>query len=284
MNRRTVTIISALSFFLAVISHGCAAEPTLRHKLEKTWQAYLAASNSGKESELEKTMSSFRLATMKNNLASAKRSLTPDIIKSIAQYSPDISTAEFVTLLEKGATAGLVYVKDSEDKDATDKPRVTFVFIKFVKEQSGWKVDAGINVGSPKFQDNGKKSEFDPSGLPPTYEIDGQVRSTPKPITAPEVSALLDVFCPGYNVTVTVNGVEHETIIDKSYSGLLKSGLRKGENSIVIVVTQTKKDASFEPRVNIRRVLEDRKTKEVFKFEPKENIAGKHTLTFTIDE
>ena len=284
MTRRTATTISVLYIFVAVISHCIAAEDTLRNTLEKKWEAYLEASKSGKESALAETMSSFRLGMMKNNLASAKRSLTPDIIKSISKHMPDISTADFVTLIENGPTVGLVYIKDSKEKDATNKQRVTFIFIKFVKEDSGWKVDAGMNIGSPKFQDNGKKSEFDPSELPPTYAIDGEVRSVPKPITAPDVAALLDVFSYGYQTEVIVNGVKQGTPVEASRSGLLKGGLRKGENSVTIVVRQTEKDTSSHPRVNIRRVLADRKTEEVFKFEPKENIEGKHTHTFTIDE
>ena len=284
MTKRITAILLALSICLTALSHSIAGEESLRSTLERTWQTHLQASKSGNESELQKTVSSFRLGTMKNNLAAAKRSLTPDIIKSISEHAPDISKSEFVTLLEKDATAGLVYVKDSEEKDATRKPRVTFTFIKFVKETSGWKVDVGMNIGRPKFQDNGEKTEFDTSDLPPTYEIDGKVLPPPNPITPPYASAFLDVFCPGYKTHVTVNGVEQATTVDKSHSGLLQGGLRKGKNSIVITVSRVKEDAVFEPTVTVRRILETRKMEKVFNFEPKTNIEGKHTLTFKIDE
>jgi hypothetical protein len=280
---RIVTVTSLLIWFVA-LSEGTSAENPLRHMLEKSWGAYLEACKSGKESQLEKTMSSFRLETMKGNLASAKRSLTPELIKSIAEDGPDISGAEFITLLENGPTAGLVYVKDSVEKDAAGKPRVTFIFIKFVKEDSEWKVDGAMNIGSPKFRDDGKKAEFDQSDLPPTFEIDGQVREAPKPIKVPDISAFLDIFCPGYKIQVTVNDVEQAATINKSYSGLLKGGLRKGKNSVAIFVEKTEKDAAFQPRVTIRRILEDRKTEEVFKFEPKEKIEGRHSFAFTIDK
>ncbi|MFH0990095.1 MAG: hypothetical protein V1799_08780 [bacterium] len=283
INRTTVTI-SSLFILLTVFSGGNAAQESLRNTLENTWRAYLKASKSGKESELEKTMSSFRLGTLRNNLASARSVLTPDIIESIAEDVSDISTAKFVTMMEKGPTAGLVYVEDSEEKDETGKPRVNFIFIKFVKEESVWKVDARMDIGSPKFNENGKQSEFNPSDLPPTYEIDGQVRSAPKPIAIPDFSAFLDVSSTGYKIQVTVNGIEQETGKSESHSGLLKGGLRKGKNNIVIVVTQTEKDTPFKPRVTIRRIHEDRKTTEVFTFEPKENIEGKHSLDFTFDK
>ncbi|MBN2090071.1 hypothetical protein JW964_10665 [candidate division KSB1 bacterium] len=284
MTKKITVAILALFIGLGFFSPVIAGENSLRTTLEKTWEIYLQASNSGKESELEKVMSSFRLGTMKNDLANAKRSLTADMIKSIAQYGPDISTAEFVTLWEKGPTAGLVYVRDSEEKDAAGKPQVTFTFIKFVKEESGWKVDGAMNIGSPKFQDNGKKTKFNPSDLPPTYEIDGKVPKAPAPVNVSEIAAFLDVHCPGYKIQVTVNGIEQPTTIDKSSSGLLKDGLHEGKNSIVIIVTLTEKDTPFKPRVAVRRVLKDKKTAEVFKYEPLKDIEGKHSFTFTVSD
>lgn len=280
MTTRILTAVATLFMCVTVF----AGEQPLRVTLERTWKDYLAASKSGQESELAKTMSSYRLGMMKNNLASAKQALTPEIIKSIALHMPEISTARFVDLIEQGPTAALVYIRDSEETDITKKPRVSFVFIKFVKEASIWKVDAGMDIGSSKFQDDGKESKFAPSDLPPTYEIDGNVRLAPDPITPPYASAFLDVFSPNHKTEITVNGIEQEATVDKSHSGLLKGGLRKGKNSIVIVVTRTKEDAVFEPRVTVRRILEDRKMEEVFKFEPKENIGGKHTLSFMIEE
>jgi hypothetical protein len=275
-------ILVALIVAWALGALGVAVEAGLRQTLEKVWQAYLAAGVSGKESELEKWMSVYRLSAMKNDLARARRSLTPEMIQGIARYSPGNAGAEFVALLEKGATAGLVYVRDAEETDAAGKPRVNFIFIKFVRESSGWKVDGGITIGSPKFQADGKKAVFDPSRLPPTYEIDGKVRGVQKPDPLPEVSAFVDVFCPGYSVALTVNGAAQETFTDKNYSGLLKGGLRIGENLIVIVVKRVNGEAPFRPRLKIRRVLEDRTTREVFTFEAQENSEVEHLHRFTI--
>lgn len=283
MLQRSFVILPVLGVLLAAGPPRAGAGPSLRPVLEKAWKAYLAAGKSGKPSELEKTMSSFRFGTMKNQLAAVKRSLTPEFIRSIAENAPDVSKADFVTLLEKGSTAGLVYVADSEEKDDGGKPRITFIFIKFLNEGSGWKVDGAMNIGSPKFRDDGRRMEFDPADLPPTYEIDGQVRAAPQSVSSPYASAFLDVFCPGYRIQVTVNGREQATTVDQSHSGLIDGGLRKGENNIVIVVYPLKKDAAFKPRVKVRRVLEDRSMVEVFKFEPQKNIGGRHGYTFRVD-
>ena len=276
--------ISTFFIFLLILSNCTATDNSLRTTLEKAWQNYLQASQSGKEADLEKVMTSYRFGTMKNNLISANRSFTPEMIKSIAEYAPDIYSAKFETLLENGPTAGLVYVKDTEEKDASDKPRIKFIFIKFVKEEGGWKVDGGMEMGSPKFEDDGKKAVFKTSDIPLTFEIDGKVLSAPKPLTVPEISAFLDIYAPGYKIQVDINGIAQETTINKSYSGLLKGGINKGINNIVIQVTKFDKDAPFNPTVTIRRILDDKKTKEVFKFEPKEDIEGNHKYSFSIDK
>ncbi len=276
--------ISTLFIFLIVLSNCTATDNSLRAALEKSWQKYLQASKSGKEAELEKVMTSYRFGTMKNNLISANRSFTPEMIKSIAEYAPDIHTAEFETLLENGPTAGLVYVKDTEEKDASRKPRIKFIFIKFVKEAGDWKVDGGMEIGSPKFQDDGKKAVFNQSDIPPTFEIDGKVLSAPKLITAPEITALLDIVAPGYEIQVTINGVEQEIVSNKSYSGIIKEGIHFGKNSILVMVTKLEKETPFKPTVTIRGIREDKKQIDPFNFEPKTNIEGKHEFDFVIDK
>ena len=283
MRNEIVFIILPLLVWMVLFSEGIAAEKPLRSILVQAWNSYLQACNSGKESELEKTMSSFRLGTMKNNLASAKRSLTPDLIKSIAEDAPDISTAKFLKLMENGPTAGLVYVKDSDETDASNKPRVTFMFIKFVKENEVWKVDGEMNMGSPKFQENGKESEFDPSELPPPLAIDGKVPKSPEQAPAPDISGLLNVSSYGYKTEITINEQEPVTALNKSYSGLIEKGLRKGKNSIVIRFTKTDDTTAFKPGVTIQSVTNDREAKEVFKYEPKDAIDGTHTFTFTAE-
>lgn len=281
--RATRLILSAVAV-LALFSNGIAAETSLRATLEKTWVGYVAACKSGQETELAKTMSSLRLGTMKNNLANTHQAMTPEIITSIAGDAPDLAKLEFVSLLEKGPTAGLVYVQDSEDVDVSGKPRVTFTFIKFVKEATGWKVDGEMNMDTPKFEDDGKKSEFNPADLPSTCQIDGEVHGAPPPITAPDVSAMLDVYCYGGSVLVTVNGSAQEAVTNQSSSSVLRGGLHFGTNSIVIDVTQTEKDASFHPEVTLRRILDDDKMAELLKFSPTEQITGRHDFVVTVDK
>lgn len=265
---------------LLVLASDCAFAQSLQPTLENAWHAYLQASRSGNESELQKTMSSYSLCTLKNKLVSAQRSLTPDIIKSFAKYSPDISKMKFVTLLEKGDNAGLVYVRDSGKKDANGNPKVTFSAIKFVKE-SGWKVESTMNRDKPMYQNDGRKTQFYESDLRPECAMDGKVKPAPALVQKPYSTALLDVFSYGYQAQVTVNGVPQQPV-SASWSGVLIGGLSKDENKITITMTKVNTGKQSVPKIRIRQLLNDRTTREVLKFEPRKNIEGVHTFTVAV--
>ena len=153
---------------------------TLQQILEKRWNAYIAAGESGNVTEFKTIMSSYRLGFMTQHLAKAGRQVDADLVKTIAASAPDISDASFMKKVENGATVGLLYEKDSEDKDATDKQRIEFIMIKFVQETSIWKVDGIYVVGDVKVDAQGKRTQFDFAELPETYKIDGLVRDAPK--------------------------------------------------------------------------------------------------------
>lgn len=271
-----LVIFTGLWFLALDGAFANALQPTL----ENAWNAYLQASRSGDESELQKTMSSYSLGSLKNRLVSAQRSLTPDIIKSFAKYSPDISKMEFVKVLEKGDNAGLVYVMDSGKKDANGNPTVTFSAIKFVKE-AGWKVEATMNCDKPMYRDDGKKTQFYLSDLRPACAMDGKVKPAPALVQKPYSSALLDVFSYGYQAQVTVNGVPQQPVT-ASWSGVVIGGLCKGKNKLTITMTKLDTAKQSVPKIRIRQLLKNRTTREVLKFAPQKNIEGVHTFTVSV--
>jgi len=274
----------AIFLFLMASYQSQAAEESLRITLEKAYKKHLAAYESGKASVLQETMSSFLYGTMKNNLTNAKRHLTPELIKSMAEDIPDISKMRFVKILENGPTAGLLYVQESEERDASNKPRITFAFIKFVNENSAWKVDGVFDTSSPKYQNDGTETMFNMHDLPPSLIIDGKVFKTPEATPVPYAAGFLDIFSSSYKTSVIINGIEQYVDAAGGPSMLIKGGLRKGGNNIRVVFIRNGKESSFGPSVTIRRIYGEREIREVFKYEPKNTIEGEHVLTFTIDE
>ena len=122
-----------------ISSISLTTEESLKNVLEKAWQGHLLACASGKESEVAKTLSAHRLRTIKNNMISARLTLTEEAIKGMNDSVPEHS--KLIKVMQNGPTAGLLYIKDVEETDSGKKPRVTFIFLKFVKEATGWKVD-----------------------------------------------------------------------------------------------------------------------------------------------
>lgn len=262
--------------------HSQADEISQRKALEGAYKKYIAACNSGSANALKETMSSFQYGTITNNLASAKRELTPELIKSIAEDAADIFKMKFVSLFQNGPTAGLLYVQDSQERDASNKPRVTFTFIKFVNENALWKVDGMMDAGYPKYQKDGTETQFNMDDLPPSLAIDGKVLKAPEPIPVSYGSGFLDVFCYGYKTTVTINGIEQVVDGVGSSSMIIKGGLRKGQNDVKITFSKFGEQSSSGPSVTIRRIINERETIEVFKYEPKQSVEGEHALSFTI--
>jgi len=282
MRLQSIGVLIVLLVLFSVQSYSDESDP--RKTLEEAWKKYVKACQSGERTELEAAMSSFQYGSMVNSFANAKRSLTKEMIKGMARQAPDISKMQFVKLIANGPTAGMIYVSDSEEKDASNKPRVTFTFIKFVNESSAWKVDGMMNVGNVKYQKDGKRTEFDFSDLPPVLAIDGMVRKAPTSPTPPEVRGVLDVFSYGYKTTVAINGIEQGTTKGASRSALVKGGLKKGKNEIEIVFAGIAGKTDSKPSVKIRVLTEEKKEMEIFKYEPQKEIEGKHTFTFEVNK
>jgi len=268
-------------------SSGSPASPnSLRVNLEGIWAAHAKAYRAGDLQAVKATTSSYSYAMMVNALSSAGRELTPDNMKSMAESLPDLSACRFVKILREGPTAGMVYIdKNGVDSTPNMPASVNFIFIKFVEEASGWKVDGIMNVGRPKYQKNGSATQFDLSDFPEDLAIDGKIHTAPEPISNPELYGVIDISSTGYRTEVTVNNSKQRIVEDVNSSGHIQGGLKKGKNRIEIVFTQIEgKDSTFEPSVRIRYLTAAKQEKEAFVFKPEKDIKGRHIFTFTIDD
>lgn len=254
-----------------------------RKTLESAFELFLKASRSGEESALQESLCSFRYASVKNNLASMKQSLTPEIIKEMSTDYPDISNMTFLKVLSKGPTAALLYSRDSDDRDASDRPQIEFFFLRFVREESVWRFDTGILIGDVKYQEDGSLTEFDETDLPQEVAIDGKVPRIPEPVQMAEIRGFLDVSSYGYKTIVTINNTQPVMTEDGSKSSVIKGGLKSGNNSIEITVEKIEEGSPSKPRVTIS-ARTGGTVKEVFAFAPESKIEGKHRFTFRVDE
>jgi hypothetical protein len=156
-----------------------AASPPLRRALEQAWLAHVIAIRSGKEGELERTMSSYYFVTTKNRIGRGS-ALTPDHLALYGKFLPDLNRTRFVSTIEKGPTAALVHEQDATLADGSNEPRVQYFFFRFENEGRGWKVDDFAMINAPKYRADGSLAPFSlPANPSPVYRIDGQIRPAP---------------------------------------------------------------------------------------------------------
>ncbi len=122
-NAAFVAFVAILAFFVGSVE----GSPSLRDTLESLWTRHMDAYRSGDVARISTTMSAYRYGAMKNAFASKGRQLTPDLFSRLARLYPELSETRFVTLLEKGRTAGLVYVQDAKEADDPGSRASTFL-------------------------------------------------------------------------------------------------------------------------------------------------------------
>lgn len=271
---------------LAVFLCGCSSETgdVPRQELEEAYTLFANACKEGDLAAVRNRSSSFWFASVRNSYVSLGKEFSGEQITQMADHFPSLDGKDFVKILQQGPTAGLLYVAKSAESDASDKARVTFIFIKFVNEDGGWKFHGAMETDSAKHQKDGSLTEFTTDDLPAHLVIDGKIPEAPTLIAEPEVVGMLDVVSYGYSTEVSINNEKQRVTADSSSSGVIRGGLRKGENSLRVVVQRTKEEPLETPAITIRAAKENGKLAEVFKFAPAENTVGEHDMTFTVGD
>lgn len=263
---------------------GCNSETgdAPQKELEEAYVLFANACKNGDLDAVRKRSSSFWFASVRNGYVSLGKEFSGAQLTQMAEHFPNLDGKEFVRVLQQGPTAGLLYSAESAESDASDKPRVTFTFIKLVNEEGGWKFHGAMDMDSARHRKHGSPTEFTADDLPAHLAIDGKVPETPTLIAEPEVVGMLDVVSYGYSTEVSINNEKQRVTTDSSFSGVIRGGLREGENLLRVVVQRTKEAPLESPAVTIRAADENGKLTEVFKFVPTENVVGEHNVTFTV--
>ena len=262
---------------------------TLRPALEQALKNYGEACRTGDAARLKAATSTFFYGTIANNLASAGRTVTPEVIKSLAGMEPDLTRMKFYGVFQNGPTAALVFSSDSAGVLAEGKSGVDFTVVKLVKEGGDWKMDQSGSLSRLKYEKDGTEAKFGMADMTARsgLKLDGVVHPAPAPLPVAEVIGYIRVSDSSFKAEVTVNGVRQEGASSTSpFGSLLTGGLKKGANTVEIVVTAANPAAKSTrlPEVMILVPQKDQQLKDVFSFKPAPGEAeGKHTLTFTVE-
>jgi hypothetical protein len=282
-----IALIATVTYTLIGLVLEAPASPApLKPHLDKIWATYVYAVREGDMAIFKATCSAHSYAVMENAMASASKSVSQKDLTDMADFLPDLSKYRFAKIIRDGPTAGMVYIDAAQvDGDPNMPPPVSFVFIKFVEEASGWKVDGVLTIRKPRYQRDGSETGFEISDIPKSLAIDGKLHQVPSPIIKAEVSGMIDISSYGYKTEVTINGIKQGSTQDSTSSGYINGGLKKGKNDINIVFTPIEgSGAAWEPSVKIRYLSSTEQVIEAFAFEPKKLIKGLHSFTFMIGE
>lgn len=293
-----------MRFIAAVLIGVCAIhssiwaadEPNaaLRADLEKAVAAVKAACEAGNEAQLKEAVSSRIYAQMKNGLASSARDIDAAVFAMILKAEPDLSKYVLAKAMEKGPTAGLIYKRDdSNANDAT--PKVEFILRRFVKENGSWRMDTNARTTVDKVKADGTATGLDDLKWSADAAIDGVVREAEPLLAKADFVGGINASRKNCAVEITINGVRQKIPNNNSDSGSafgsIWGGLKKGENTIKIVVTPLNDKAKkVEAKVKIDAAMPDpanpnkRTSVEVFSWKPELSGGMTHEAKFTVPE
>lgn len=269
--------ILSLSFFsCSSVGH----DKVFKQDLENLYCQFLNALETGNDEVIKGVMSSSFYASTKNDYADAKEPFALSM-KKIGETYPPPSDLDFIKVFKKGPTAGLLYSKDADSSKVFGRPMLTFLFVKFVRENNVWKAEAVEPIDVEKYNSDGSLTAFEESFLSKESVIDGHVREAPPLIAEAEISGILEVFANGVQTDVFVNGLHQGAMDEISTLRYVHGGLKFGENRVEIVCKELPEYITKSIDISIKAKGKD-DFLEVFQYEANEKIQKKYVSTFTV--
>lgn len=206
----------------------------------------------------EKVLTSASFIRQKNEALSYGISYPADLFEMLNASMFELKDMTYIGFKQVGQTMNAFYLYDY-------KLEKVIVTICLEEHDSKWQMDLmkmrdardfikEINQSDYSFIN---EKEFLPSGI---------LKPVPVEVKKVEVMAMLDITCYGYKVEVIVNGISQDEVSDKSRSGVLIGGIRKGENTIEMKIEKINSEETFSPTITIRADVQGQEV-EVFKFE-----------------
>lgn len=272
-NRIIIALISAFSMISLVYA------ATDQVKLIAVYNKFRKVASSGSEEELSKYMSARFLNTTKNNYASAGIVFGEEQVREYAGYE-DISKGTFVKMIENGPTIGLIMNIPTTDMEGK-RPLTQFIFMKFLKEDTGWKFDGYGTTTKHKFDENGKPTKYTDSMIPDRFVIDGKLPEVPTLLPLAEIPAVYFIMTQGYSVSMSINGNTPIIVDEGSRSALIIGGLKNGNNEVVYTITKRKAKAYLYPKMTISYADKDGNEVNAFEHESGKDETGTFKKQFT---
>lgn len=284
-----------LLFFILFASDisASASDKVSRNDLENIWFNYIDAYKSGDIKKIEKLSSKYSFSYMKNNLISSKRIITREEFVGSSNHLPNVKNSIFSTVVQVGDTAALIYNKNPSHVNPYSTQSSQYiqgnsnpVYIKFLREPDGWKVDGVTMTELPRISNESDLPKYDFTKLPnERFALDGKVKKAEELFAEPDLMGYINLISKEYITKIYINDIEQVVANYTSSYSLIRGGLNKNKNTMRVVISGNASSAKIGPNIKVDAVLKMDGTRiiersTIFEFAPKDRILGEHIAVF----
>lgn len=214
---------------------------------------------------LEASLCKASFVNMKNEALSFGMKYPDEVFEGTKMALLDFKNFKYISFKKNGPTVNAYYTYSE------NKVEQVIVTICMVEEEGKLKIIQLKTRDAKDFVTNLNKKdysfldlvEFQPLGIIPVVPI---------AIEKVDFIANVDITCYGYIVSVAVNGIFQEEVKNKSRSGVVIGGVKKGENTIEFSIERTDPNEQEKPAIGIRALINGVE-QQVFYFN--EDLVGK---------
>lgn len=283
MIRLLFTILGVTLMLSAVPAQAQRADAGLIKHLDAVYQHWRAAMMTKNYAKWKTVTATHRQVSITNRIHSERRNLTATLF-SLPAAPPDTRKLKLLDAKVKGVTANLSFF-GPVDFGVAGTPPDNLLTLSFVKEGAGWRYDTADYVNLGALPDVRKqlaagqlghlnRPEFIPKGrvVQPMVALRGPVKYIAKTY----------VYCPGREVTMSVNGVSRHLYQNTKESEVIIGGARDGRNEVQFVIKSLPGSTGKEPlaiRVYLLSEIQGKKPLKIYQYQVDEKAAVKPFAT-----
>jgi hypothetical protein len=270
-NLRFLNILWVICISGAFLTQATAQKmPDAANRL---YQEFTTAIEASDLAGLELCLCKASCVKMKNEALSYGLKFPDDVFDGLKMGMLDAKYFKFIGFKKSGPTTNVYYTYSRDEEPES------IITLCLVEETGQLKIiqlknsDAKVFIPNLHRKDYSflETKEFAPAGVAP--EI-------PEAIGPVEYIANWDITCYGYEVSVKINGIFQEEVSNKSRSGVVIGGVRKGLNNVELSIKKTDSNEKEIPAIGIRALINNQ---EVQVFYMDEEIIGTDIQkTFTV--
>lgn len=281
-------LLSATVLAAPVLSMGQAKpDPSLRPTLERAYNAWRAAINSGNLAQWEEATAFSRQIEVRNTIVSQKLPF-PKALFADPIGAPGLEGLIGLGVLSTGSTATSTYFGKAnfgggEGVAISDN----LLVLHFLKEEGRWSFD---NLRIVKIGQDAelllqiRNSDF--SFLQgEEFQPAAQLPPIPQPVSSPDYIAEAWIDATGFEVTIEVNGHRTGKFTNLKTTELVIGGVRRGQNTIRLTAKLLENLENVAPKVEIAIYAAENpsvQANRVFHYRPGSEVQAQLIQNFTV--